>query len=82
MLAYLAIFACTLAGYGGAPPWVIAATAIALAAISYSEHAPQYERGRALGLLDGVNAVLLRSLLNGVAAAAVAFGGGCALKWL
>jgi hypothetical protein len=31
MLAYLAIFATSIAGYAGAPPYVIAAAGIALA---------------------------------------------------
>ena len=82
MLGYLAIFSCALSGYAGAPPWAIAAAAIALAAVSYSENADLYERGRELGLARIINGTLLRSLLNGLVAATVAFAGGWAFKWL
>ena len=82
MLAYIAIFSCALAGYVGLPVYAIAASSLALAALSYSEHASLYERGRELGLSGLINTVLLRSLANGLAASMVAYGGGWALKWL
>lgn len=82
MLAYFAIFACAVSGYAGAPPWTIAAAAIALAAVSYAENTDIYERGRELGLARVLNMTLLRSLLNGLIAATVAFAAGWAFKWL
>ena len=82
MLAYLAIFGASVAGYAGVPPYAIAAAAIALASISYSEHADLYDRGRELGLSRVLNTVLLRSLLNGTVAAGAAYGVGWAFKWL
>ena len=82
MLAYLAIFGASIAGYAGVPPYAIAAAAIALASISYSEHADLYDRGRELGLSRVLNTVLLRSLLNGLVAAGAAFGAGVAFKWV
>jgi hypothetical protein len=82
MLAYLAIFATSIAGYAGAPPYVIAAAGIALASISYAEHAPLYERGRELGLYRLLNGVLLRSFLNGLMAGGLAYGVGVGLQWI
>ncbi len=82
MLAYLAILVCSVSGYAGAPPWTIAAAAIALAAISYAENSETYERAGGLGLTRVVNLTLLRSLLNSLIAASLAFVGGWALKWL
>ncbi len=82
MLAYLAILVCSLSGYAGAPPWTIIATAIALAAISYAENGESYERANHLGLAHIVNVTLLRSLLNGLLAATLAFVGGWALNGL
>ena len=82
MLAYLAILGAALAGYAGGPVYAIAAAAIALASISYAQYEDLYERGRELGLTRILNRVVLRSLLNGLLAAGVAYSGGWALKWL
>ncbi|MGE0626295.1 MAG: hypothetical protein AB7O43_00620 [Hyphomicrobiaceae bacterium] len=81
MLAYLAIFGTSLAGYAGVPPYAIAACGIALASISYAEHAHLYERGRTLGLGRVLNGVVIRSLCNGLLAAGMAYGVGVGLRW-
>ena len=80
MLAYLAILGAALAGYTGVAPWVIAAAAIALASISYAEHAPLYDRGRELGLLRLLNFTMLRSFVNGLAACSIAYASGIVLR--
>ncbi len=82
MLAYLAVLGASLAGFAGVPPWAVAAAAIALASISYAQHAPLYERGRDLGLSGAVNAILLRSFVNGLLAAGLAYVVGMGLRWL
>lgn len=81
MLAYLAILGACIAGYAGVGPWAIAAAAIALTSLSYSEHYDTYQRGRALGLLNIVDTALVRSLLNSVITAGLAFGFGLLLQW-
>jgi hypothetical protein len=82
MLAYTAIFSCALAGFAGVPPYAVAVCAIALASISYSENFDLYKRGRELGLSRAFNIALLRSLANGLLAAAAAYIGGRAFNWL
>jgi len=76
MLAYLAIFGSCLAGYAGAPPWIVAASAIALMALSYAEHHGLYRRGQELGLIDVLEWTLMRSAFNAVIAAGGAYVGG------
>lgn len=82
MLAYMAVFACALSGYAGAPAWTIAAGAIALAAVSYSANATSYGRASELGLARVASLGLLRSLFNSLIAAGGAFIGGWTLNWL
>ncbi|MFT7573896.1 MAG: hypothetical protein ACI9XZ_000258 [Alphaproteobacteria bacterium] len=53
MLEFLAIFGAAIGGFAGMPPWVIAASAIALASLSYAENYKLYRRGQELGLTDG-----------------------------
>lgn len=76
MLAYLAILGATVSGYAGVKPWVIAAVAIALASISYVQHAHLYERGRELGLVSLLDSTLLRSLGNALAVASFCYAFG------
>ena len=70
------MFGAAIGGYAGGPPWVIAASAIALAAISYSEHYHLYRRGQELGLTDVLEGTVLRSAMNAVIAAGGAYGFG------
>ena len=80
MLGFFAIFGASLAGYAGMGPWVIAAGFLALASISRFEHASAYERGRELGLHGVIDAVMLRSLLNGMIACGAAYGFGWLMR--
>ena len=82
MLAYFAILGSAVAGYSGLPPYAMAATAIALASISFSEHAALYEKARVLGGTRVVHMILLLSLRNGLMAAVIAYFGGWALQHL
>lgn len=82
MIGFIAIFAAALSGYAGVGVWVIGATAIALAAISYAEHEGLYRRGNELGLGRLVEGVLLRSLGNAVLVSVVAYAGGAIVRLL
>ena len=82
MLSYLAILGAALSGLAGIAPWAIAATAIALASLSYAEHQRHYERARDLGLTRLLDWVLLRSLANGLLAGGLAYAGGWLLARL
>jgi hypothetical protein len=79
-LGYFAILGASIAGYAGVGPWVIAAAAVALASLSRGYHGELYERGRELGAFRIVDAVMLRSLGNALAAAGLAYGAGWVLK--
>jgi len=76
MLGYLAIFGAAMGGYAGGPPWIIAAAAIALMAISYSEHHQFYKRGQELGMTALLENTILRSAANAIIAAGSAFAFG------
>lgn len=82
MLGFFALAGAMLSGYAGVPPYAIAVAAIAMASISYAEHGHLYQRGRELGLTTIINNTLLRSLINGVVASAMAYLGGWVLRIL
>lgn len=79
-LGYFAVFGASLGGYAGLGPWVIAIAAIALASVSRTQYSDIYERGRDLGLLHTIDAIMLRSFGNALLAAGVAYGGGWMLR--
>jgi hypothetical protein len=79
-LGYLAVFGASLSGYAGLGPWVIAVAAIALASVSRAQYSDLYERGRDLGLIRIIDAVMLRSFGNALLGAGVAYGGGWLLR--
>ena len=79
-LGYLAVLGASLGGYAGLGPWVIAVSAIALASVSRAQYSDLYERGRDLGLLHIIDAVMLRSFGNALLAAGAAYGGGWMLR--
>jgi hypothetical protein len=79
-LGYLAIFGACLAGYAGIGPWVIAVASVALASLSRAQYSDFYERGRDLGLISIIDAVMLRSFGNALLAAGVAYGGGWLMR--
>ena len=80
MIAYLAIFCVALAGYAGVSPWAISAAAIALASISYAEHARSYERGRELGISRIIDSMTVRSMFHATIASALAYGFGWLMR--
>lgn len=82
MLAFTAIFASALAGFGGVGMWAVAASAIALAALSYAEHYPLYRRGQELGHFDALRSAALRSFGNALFAAGGAYSCGYLLHLL
>lgn len=82
MLAFLTILAATLAGYAGVEPWAIAAAAMGLASISYTQNQKLYERGNALGFSQIVESTLLRSLLNAFVASGAGYGLGLMVRLL
>jgi hypothetical protein len=82
MLAFLAIFAAALAGFGGVGMWTVAASAIALASLSYAEHYSLYRRGQELGHFDALRSTALRSFGNALVAAGGAYACGYLLHLL
>lgn len=80
MLGFLTIFAAALAGFGNVGLWAIAASAIALASLSYAEHFHLYRRGHELGLTEVLRGTALRSFANGLMAAGGAYLGGYLLR--
>lgn len=80
LLGYLAVFGSSLGGYAGLGPWVIAVAAIALASISYGEHARTYERGREFGIYEIVDSTTVRSVCNAVIASAAAYAFGWLMR--
>jgi hypothetical protein len=82
MLGFVAIFAAALAGFGGLGVWVVGASAIALASLSYAEHYQLYRRGQELGLTEVLRTTTLRSFGNALMAAGSAYAGGVLLRLL
>ena len=82
MFGFLAIFAAALAGFAGVGVWAIAASAIALASLSYAEHFSLYRRGQELGHLDALRGTALRSFGNALIAAGGSYACGCLLRIL
>ena len=77
---YLTLLVVGLSGYAGAPVWAIAAATIALASLSFARHHLLYRRGIDLGLLEKMNATLLRSTFNAFAASAMAYVAGITVR--
>jgi hypothetical protein len=82
MLSFVAIFAAALAGFGGVGMWTVAASAIALASLSYAEHYSLYRRGQELGHIDALRSTALRSFGNALIAAGGAYACGYLLHLL
>ena len=80
MLGFLTIFAAALAGFDSVGLWAIAASAIALASLSYAEHFQLYRRGQELGLTEILRSTTLRSFGNALLAAGGAYAGGYLLR--
>jgi hypothetical protein len=82
MLGFVCILSVALCGLVAGPTWSIAASAIALASVSYARHHPLFGRAAELGLRDAVDQTLVGSLLNGLVASMAAYGCGAALRYL
>ncbi|MEL7542250.1 MAG: hypothetical protein AAGJ70_00585 [Pseudomonadota bacterium] len=75
-MGYFAILAAVIGGYVSMPPWIIAASALALTMLSYAEHADLYRRANDAGLHSEAWGTLLRSGWNGLLAAGGGYGLG------
>lgn len=73
MLAFIAIFAASVAGFAHVGIWAIAACAIALAAASYAEHQALYRRGQDLDLAGTLRSTVILSFGNSLLAAGGAY---------
>lgn len=82
MLGFLAILAIAFCGLAGAPAWTVPVAAVALASVSYARHYLLFRRAADLGLQDAIDQTLIRSLANGLAASAAAYGCGAAFRFL
>lgn len=82
MLSFLAVLAAAISGFSGIGIWTIAACAIALASLSYSEHYQLYRRGQELGLTEALRSTVLRSFFNALVASGGAYAAGILLRLL
>jgi hypothetical protein len=82
LLGYFTILVVAACGLMDAPLWSVVVAAIALSAISYVRHVPLFRRAGDLGMQEAIDQTLVASLLNGLLAAAAAYGCGVALRVL
>jgi hypothetical protein len=82
MLGYLAILVSAMCGLIAAPAWSVMVAAIALSSISYARHQPLFRRAGDLGMQPAIDQTLVASLINGLLAAAAAYGCGVSLRVL
>lgn len=82
MIGFLAVFASALSGYGGIGVWAIAASALALAALSQAEYGFLYKRAREGGQVDAAQSTAMLSLANALLASGGAYVAGLALRFL
>jgi hypothetical protein len=82
VLGLLPLLAVALCGLAMAPFWSVPAGAIALATISYARHHMLFRRAADLGLQEGIDQTLVRSLANGLVASVAAYGCGVAFRVL
>ena len=75
-MSFIAVFAVSLCGLAGLPPWTIAAGTIALSSLSVVRHNQNYERARSSSLANLIDSTLLRSVGNALIASGVAYVGG------
>lgn len=81
MIGFLAVFSSALSGYAGIGVWAIAASALALAALSQAEYTPLYKRAREHGLTDVAQTTIVQSLLNALAASGGAYLVGMVVRF-
>lgn len=82
MIGYLAIFGCALSGYSGLGIWAIAASSLALAALSQAEYGLLYKRARDGGHFGVAQSTSMHSLSNALLASSGAYAAGFALQLL
>ncbi|OYW56867.1 MAG: hypothetical protein B7Y80_01940 [Hyphomicrobium sp. 32-62-53] len=73
MIGFIAIFAAALCGYAGVGLWAPAASAVALASLSFAENGGLYRRGKELGLTEITTSTLLLSFGHAMAASGGAY---------
>jgi hypothetical protein len=82
VLGFICLLTVALCGLVAAPGWSVPIGAVALASVSYARHYGLFRRATDLGLQDAIDQTLLASLINGLAASAMAYGCGAALRFL
>lgn len=82
MIGFLAIFAAALSGYAGIGIWAVAASALALAALSQAQYGEIYQDARDRGHSGAAFETVLSSLMNSVLAAGGAYTVGVFLRLL
>ena len=82
MLSLLAILTAAICGLVDVPAWSIACSGCALTSLSYARHHLLFRRAADLGMQSAIDSTLLSSLLNGLAASAMAYGCGVVLRFL
>jgi hypothetical protein len=80
--AFLSILLVVFCGLVAAPMWSVLVAAIALASLSYARHFVLFRRAADLGMQDEIDRTLLGSLVNALAASAVAYSCGMVLRVL
>ena len=82
MLALICILTVSLCGLLAAPAWSVPVAGLALATVSYARHHVLFRRAADLGMQAEIDQTLVGSLINGLAASAVAYGCGVVLRFL
>lgn len=80
MIGFIAIFAAALCGYTGVGIWTVAASAVALASLSFAQYGGLYQRGEEFGLTEITTATLLLSFGHAMAASGVAYAVGAIFR--
>ena len=81
-IGFLAIFGAALSGFAGAGLWVVAASAIALVALSQAEFGFLYQRARDVGRSELANFTLAYSILNALIATSAAYAMGLFFRFI
>jgi hypothetical protein len=82
MLGLFSLLTVALCGLLAAPGWSVIVAGLALATLSYTRHHLLFRRASDLGMQRAIDETLVGSLINGLAASAVAYGCGVGLRFL
>ncbi len=82
MIGFLAVFASSVSGYAGIGIWAIAASSLALAALSQAEYGWLYKQARDGGHDAAAQSTAMHSLANALLASSAAYVAGVALRFL